>query len=52
VLAVDMERVETERLPPRREISLLGRKVSLLHKVENAHFPAAILQYLKRGRSA
>jgi len=52
VLAVDMEQVETDRLPPRREISLLGRKVSLLHKAENAHFPAAILQYLKRGRSA
>ncbi|WP_212523721.1 HPr kinase/phosphatase C-terminal domain-containing protein [Actibacterium sp. MT2.3-13A] len=52
VLAVDLDRVEAERLPPPREIRLLDRKVSLLHKVENAHFPAAILQYLKRGRSA
>jgi len=52
VLAVDLDRVETERLPPRREIFLLDRRVSLLHKVDNAHFPAAILQYLKRGRSA
>jgi HPr kinase/phosphorylase len=52
VLAVDLDRVETERLPPWREICLLDRKVSLLHKVESAHFPAAILQYLKRGRNA
>lgn len=52
VLAIDLDRLESERLPPRREISLLDRKVSLLHKVENAHFPAAILQYLKRGRNA
>ncbi len=51
-LAGDMDRVETERLPPRREVTLLGRPITLLHKAEHAHFPAAIVQYLKGGRAA
>ncbi len=51
-LVVDLEQVETDRLPPHRTYNLLGRKAPLLHKVEAAHFPAAILQYLKGGRSA
>lgn len=52
VLVVDLEQVETDRLPPHRTYNLLGQKAPLLHKVEAAHFPAAILQYLKGGRSA
>ncbi|WP_428547450.1 HPr kinase/phosphorylase [Profundibacter sp.] len=52
MLVVDMEQVETDRLPPHRTYNLLGQKAPLLHKVEAAHFPAAILQYLKGGRSA
>ncbi len=51
-LVVDLEQVETDRLPPHRTYNLLGQKAPLLHKVEAAHFPAAILQYLKGGRSA
>ena len=49
-LAVDLARIETARLPQRREIDLLGHPVVLLPKVEALHFPAAILQYLKAGR--
>lgn len=49
-LAVDLARIETARLPQRREIDLLGQPVVLLSKVEALHFPAAILQYLKAGR--
>ncbi|WP_110814095.1 HPr kinase/phosphatase C-terminal domain-containing protein [Pseudoroseicyclus aestuarii] len=50
-LAVTLDSIETERLPPRRSISLLGIEIPFLHKVETAHFAAAILQYLKAGRS-
>jgi len=52
VLAVDLDRDETERLPPMREMEILGQVVPALHRVESAHFPAAILQYLKAGRRA
>lgn len=51
-LVVDMAQDETERLPPKRHIVLLGQKITLLHKVAHGHFPAAILQYLKGGRCA
>ncbi len=50
-LVVDLDRQETERLPPQRETTLLGQRIPLLHAVRSAHFPAAILQYLKGGRS-
>lgn len=52
VLVVDLSKVEPDRLPPMRRYNLLGHSLPLLHKVEAAHFPAAILQYLKGGRSA
>lgn len=51
-LAVDLEQEEQERLPPMRSYNLLGQTVPLLHNVKAAHFAAAILQYLKGGRSA
>ena len=49
---IDMGQIETERLPPERDIPLLGCRLPCLHKVESAHFPAAVLQYLKAGRRA
>lgn len=51
-LVVDMNETEGERLPPMRTYTLLGVELPLLHRVESPHFPAAILQYLKGGRSA
>lgn len=51
-LVVDLGTVETERLPLERRIDVLGHTVPLVHKVESPHFAPAILQYLKRGRSA
>jgi HPr kinase/phosphorylase len=51
-LAVDLGQTETERLPPERTIGLLDLALPLLHKVESAHFPAALLQYLRFGRVA
>jgi HPr kinase/phosphorylase len=52
VLAVDLGAHENERLPPLRHMIVLGHSIVLLHTPQNGHFPAAILQYLKGGRSA
>ncbi|MEX0285887.1 MAG: HPr kinase/phosphorylase [Paracoccaceae bacterium] len=46
-LVVDMNQVETARMPETREISFFGRAFRLLHKVESPHFAPAILHYLK-----
>lgn len=51
-LIVDMDEAEGARLPPFRTYTLLGVELPLLHRIESPHFPAAILQYLKGGRSA
>jgi HPr kinase/phosphorylase len=51
-LVVDLDTVESERLPPLRTSRILGVDLPLLHKVEGPHFPAAILQYVKAGRNA
>jgi len=50
VLVVDLDRAETDRLPPDRTTELLGHSVALLHKVESMKFSAGILQYLKGGK--
>jgi len=49
-LIVEMDRTEDDRLPPWRQACLLGHSVPVLRKLEAAHFPAAILLYLKHGR--
>ena len=49
-VVVDMDATETERIPPDRSVELAGVTLPLLHKVESAVFPAAILQYLKGGK--
>lgn len=49
-LAVDLAQSETDRLPPRRNIVILGRRVDLVLGPVTAHFPAALLLYLARGR--
>lgn len=51
-LAVDLTITEKDRLPPMREITILGHVIPLLHTPAHSHFPAAILQYLKGGRCA
>lgn len=52
VLAVDLDTPETDRLPPWRNTMIAGIAVALLHRAQNPHFPAAIVQYLRAGRSA
>ncbi|MGB5558400.1 MAG: HPr kinase/phosphatase C-terminal domain-containing protein [Paracoccaceae bacterium] len=51
-LAVDLDQVEDQRLPPDRCLTLEGVALPLLHSTVHGHFPAAILQYLRGGRSA
>jgi HPr kinase/phosphorylase len=51
-LAVDMGRTETDRLPPERHYDVAEYSLPLVHRLESAHFPAAILQYLRCGRVA
>lgn len=49
-LVVDLDRQETERLPPHRTLELLGLNVPVVHKVTASYFPAALMQYLGHGR--
>ncbi len=51
-LIVDMDKAETERLPPMRQEPLLGISLPVVRKIEAPHFPAAILLYLSSGREA
>ncbi|WP_273248392.1 HPr kinase/phosphorylase [Sediminimonas qiaohouensis] len=46
-LLVDLDRVETERLPPDRSRVILGCTVPVLHNSTTDHFSAALMQYLK-----
>ncbi len=46
-LVIDLAKTEIRRLPPARTICLLGMTLPLLHKVESAHFPAAVVVYLR-----
>jgi HPr kinase/phosphorylase len=48
-LVVDLDRDEGDRLPPLRETRLNGAALPLVHGSGHAHFPAAILLYLRYG---
>ena len=52
VLAVDLDRAETDRLPPRRRVTLLDHEVDLVLGRGNHHLSAAILCYLNGARQA
>ena len=51
-LAVDLGTPEPARLPESHTIVLLDRRIDLVHLPSNAHFPAALLLYLRGGRVA
>lgn len=46
-VAVDLDKSETNRLPPPRDRILLGHSVALLHNPASGHFAPALLQYVK-----
>lgn len=49
--AVDLDQTETERLPPRRQIELMGQKLELIHGSHYLHLPAALMCYLMGMRA-
>lgn len=50
VLVVDMDQLETDRLPKCRSVTISDIRLPLLHRVAQVHFTAAILQMLRCGR--
>ncbi len=50
-LVVDLNKVEKERLPERRKVTVCGVDLPLIYRIEAPHFGPAILQFLKAGRS-
>lgn len=50
-VVIDLDQVETMRLPPDRRYTLLHRPLPLLHKVESPYFAAAIKHYLLAGKA-
>lgn len=49
VAQVDLDQIETQRLPRRQTATLLGQEVALLKRVDGAHFAPALMQYLRCG---
>lgn len=50
-LVVDLDEIESRRHPPARTTTIGGVELPLIRKVDDAHFPAAVLQRLKGGRA-
>jgi HPr kinase/phosphorylase len=48
-LVVDLGQAEGERLPQQRTVEICGICLPVVHNIAHAHFPAAILQYLRSG---
>ena len=51
-LVADMGVPETDRLPPHRTVTLLGKQVALVLGRGNDHFPNSVLCYLTGSRQA
>ncbi len=51
-LVIDLDRTCEDRLPPERSVSWLGHELPLILRPARGHVAAAVLQYLKAGRSA
>lgn len=49
-LVVDLDKVEAERLPPKRQCDLLGVPIDLVFAVTSRHFPFGLMQYLRSTR--
>ncbi|NSY39738.1 HPr kinase/phosphorylase [Leisingera sp. ANG59] len=46
---VDLDEVETERLPMRHTTRLLGQELARVKRLDGAHFAPALMQYLRCG---
>lgn len=49
-LVVDLAKVEGQRLPPRRQITVLNHELPLVLQAAGPHFAAAMMVYLQHGR--
>lgn len=49
-LVIDLDCVETERLPPKRQRDIHGVPIDLVFSATSRHFPFGILQMLKAKR--
>lgn len=49
-LAVDLGQTEHDRLPPFRSVTILGTTLPLVLASQSAHFPSALLCYLRGAR--
>ena len=52
VLAVDLDHIEVSRLPLQLSVTYLDVALPLILRPQGGHLAAAVLQYLKAGRSA
>jgi len=50
VCVIDLDRSETDRLPPLDRETVMGLPLPAFAKSPHPHFPAAILLYLKHGK--
>ncbi|WP_299551962.1 serine kinase [uncultured Tateyamaria sp.] len=48
-LVIDMDQVETNRLPDLHTKTVMGQPLPCLHKVNSPAWPSAVMQYLKGG---
>ena len=46
ILALDLDRIEGARLPPSRQVTLLGRALPLAHAPKGDHLPFALYSHL------
>lgn len=51
-LVVDLEQLETQRLPPLRHYPLFGRSLPLVFRLDQPHFPSGLMLALKHGLAA
>jgi HPr kinase/phosphorylase len=51
-LLVDLDQTETSRLPPRRNVRVLGHTIDLVYGITSPTFPVALMLHLRHGRHA
>jgi HPr kinase/phosphorylase len=51
-LVVDLDLTETDRLPPRRSVTVLGCVIDLVYGHQSPTFPVALMLQLRHGRHA
>ena len=49
---LDLDRTETDRLPPWRHVTVLGCSIPLIYRPRGVGWEPALLQYLRAGRIA